>query len=268
MLFLSPHMYTAVATWWSESPLGDFNDAFLAVFMMWLNTELTYAAVNAFFIYIERKGYFAQHKIRSEASDTKMVHDAIMFKPIAWMVDVPIYYLSFSMMNMNGETSSPLDPMPSAGRIARDTLILTLVFDFLFYAWHRSLHSKLMWRFHKKHHEVRVSFSCANDHESVLELAGNILWKMIPPALLGCHIYTVCVFRSVVKFFALMHHSGYELPVFKFLQYIPFVASPSYHDHHHYHGWGNFGGVFNIWDRVFGTDADQIMEARRAKKRA
>merc|ERR1712113_561983 len=76
---------------------------------------------------------------------------------------------------------------------------------------------------------------------------------MIPPAMLGSHVYTVCIFRSVVKFFALLHHSGYELPLFQPLQKIPFISSPSQHDFHHYNGHGNYGGVFMIWDYMFGT---------------
>mmetsp|Transcript_38748 Transcript_38748/g.58191 ORF Transcript_38748/g.58191 Transcript_38748/m.58191 type:complete len:162 (+) Transcript_38748:546-1031(+) len=154
------------------------------------------------------------------------------------------------MMNWSSSSNirSPLDPLPAC-----HVLILTAIFDFLFYLWHRALHTRFMWKFHKKHHEVKVSFSCANDHESVVELAGNILWKMIPPALLGCHIYTVCLFRATVKFFALLHHSGFELLLFKPLQLIPGVSSPSHHDHHHYYGYGNFGGVFNFWDWMFGT---------------
>ena len=268
-----------VSHWFLQSISS--NDSLLAVFLMWLNTEFTYAFMVAFFLLIEKSGQFTKFKIHPQLSDMQMMKVAICFKPIAWLVDVPIYFLSFRMMSWRTITRlwcwwmsvsssasssstcttnhyipapSPLDPLPDAKVLFQHVLILTLVFDLLFYMWHRALHTKLLWPYHKKHHEVKVSFSCANDHESVVELGGNILWKMIPPAFIGCHVYTVCVFRAIVKFFALVHHSGFELPLFQPLQsIIPGVASPSYHDFHHYYGHGNFGGVFMIWDYIFGT---------------
>jgi len=255
MLFILPSMYEAISSKWVDI-VGPNHDMLLSILMMWLNTELTWTAVTFFFIFIEKFGILKRFRIHEKGSNWDMVIDTIKFKPIGYLVDVPIYCLSYVLMNINSE-SRATDPLPDLLTIARDVLSLTLIFDFLFYCWHRSLHTRSLYKFHKKHHEVKICFACANEHESLLELTGNILWKMIPPAFLHCHVYTVCIFRSVVKFFALYHHSGYELPVFKFLQSIPFIASPSYHDHHHFHGAGNFGGVFTIWDQMFGTDAKQ-----------
>ena len=270
MLFTSPSNYLSACNWFTSNVTT--NEAATAVFLMWLNTEMTYTFVVSFFYLVEKNRFcFSKYKIHKQSSDKEMFRSAIMFKPIAWLVDIPIYFLSFQMMGWNKQLQhmmnmapndtpyvppSPMNPLPDNATLFRHVLYLTLIFDLLFYCWHRLLHTKSMWKFHKKHHDVKVSFSCANDHESVVELTGNILWKMIPPALIGCHVYTVCVFRAIVKFFALLHHSGFELPCFTPLQSIPGVSSPSHHDFHHYYGHGNYGGVFSIWDHLFGTYKD------------
>ena len=261
MIFTLPCTYMQTCNWFLKNV--STNEALCAVFVMWLNTEITYALVVSFFYYIEQSGKFTKYKIHEQPSDGKMFRDAILFKPVTWLVDVPIYFMSYKMMgwrildfgvDKNKPMPSPLDPLPDATTLFCHVVVLVLVFDFLFYCWHRALHTKILWKYHKKHHEVKVSFSCANDHEDPVELAGNILWKMVPPALMCCHVYTVCVFRAIVKFFALLHHSGFELPAFQFIQLIPGIASPAGHDFHHYYGKGNYGGVFKVWDRIFGTE--------------
>lgn len=47
-------------------------------------------------------------------------------------------------------------------------------------------------------------------------------------------------------------HSGYDFE-WTALRVVPLVAEASYHDHHHSHNVGNFGGNFYIWDLLFDT---------------
>jgi len=258
MLLLLPTWYWSLVNWWptvvsfgSDSTDGSWNDIFAAAFVMWASTELTFWSVNLFFFSIEYFGLFAKHRIHKEGSDMSQFAETLLHKPITYLVDVPIYLLTAWSSAAAGKTVH--EPLPGAAEIATQVLIATLTFDFMFYWWHRNLHSKLMWPYHKKHHEVKVVYASANDHEDILEVSGNILWKMLPPIVMKSHVYTVCVFRSVVKFFALLHHSGYELPVFQPLQAIPFMSSPANHDFHHYIGHSNYGGVFMLWDYIFGT---------------
>jgi len=245
-------IYKSLSSWWLSNI--DLGDTMFAVLVMWLSTEITFWSVNLFFYVIEVKGWFAKHKIHKESTDHEQFKSTLFHKPITYLVDVPIYWASFRLTGIFHEgVTGPHAELPCLSETALHVLICTVTFDLMFYMWHRSLHSRLLYPFHKKHHEVRITYACANDHEGVLEVTGNILWKMIPPAALGSHVYTVCIFRSLVKFFALLHHSGYELPVFQPIQKIPFISSPSHHDFHHYNNYGNYGGVFMIWDYLFGT---------------
>jgi sterol desaturase/sphingolipid hydroxylase (fatty acid hydroxylase superfamily) len=246
------YSYTFVSEWWQQN-FGD-QDALFAVLVMWLSTEITFWSVNLFFFGIEAKGWFQASKLHKEPTDRAQFLSTLYHKPITYLVDVPIYWASYKMTGLvHMDAPGPHDTLPSWRTIAAHVAICTISFDLMFYLWHRFLHTKPMWKYHKKHHEVKVTYACANDHESVLEVSGNILWKMIPPALLGCHVYEVCVFRSIVKFFALLHHSGYELALFQPLRKLPLVSCPAHHDFHHYNGHGNYGGVLMLWDYMFGT---------------
>lgn len=245
-LLLSPANFNELASWW-HATVGE-DQTWLAVFVMFISTEITFWSVNLFFFGIERLGLFKKYKIHTEATDLAQFKETLVHKPITYLVDIPIYWLTAYFTPGNA-----FDPLPSGLVILRDVAICTLAFDLMFYCWHRSLHTSSLWKYHKKHHEIKVTYACANDHEDMLEVSGNILWKMIPPIVLGSHIYTICVYRSLVKFFALLHHSGYELPIFQPLQYIPLMSSPADHDFHHYEGHSNYGGVLMVWDHVFGT---------------
>lgn len=252
-----------------QSWFGAGHDAFFAVITMWLSTEITFWSVNLFFYFIEVKGFFRKHKLHKEGTDMGQFKETLLHKPITYLVDVPIYWLSYKMAGLfHSNAPGPHSDLPGIGEILLHVLVCTVTFDLMFYFWHRSLHTKALYKFHKKHHEVKVTYACANDHEDVLEVTGNILWKMIPPAVLGSHVYTVCIFRSLVKFFALLHHSGYELPIFQPIQKVPFIASPTAHDFHHYNGHSNYGGVFMFWDYIFGTYRSWDEKAVRMGRRA
>lgn len=261
MLLLLPDWYHGMASAW-QATFGDGYDMWLSTLLMWFSTELTFWSINLFFFSIEALGLFKEHRIHAENSNVEQFKSTLLHKPLTYLVDVPIYLATAWTCN-----GSPFDPLPSGTTIATQVIISALTFDFMFYCWHRFLHTRYMWEYHKKHHEVKICYASANDHESLLEVSGNILWKMIPPMVMKSHVYTVCVFRSVVKFFALLHHSGYELPIFKPLQFIPFMSSPADHDFHHYQGHSNYGGVFMLWDFIAGTHVTWKDKAERKIKR-
>jgi sterol desaturase/sphingolipid hydroxylase (fatty acid hydroxylase superfamily) len=72
--------------------------------------------------------------------------------------------------------------------------------------------------------------------------------------MLGSHIHCFTYFYWIAYKLILVKegHSGYEFP-WSPLRILPFVMSPSYHDHHHSHNVGNFAGNIYIWDLLMGT---------------
>ena len=156
--------------------------------------------------------------------------------------------------NSAAGTTSPLDLLPDTNTLFEHEVILTMIFNFLFYLWHRALNTEY-FKYHKKHHEIKVNFRYANDHESVLVLAGNILWKMIPPVLIGCHLYTVCVFCAAVNFFTLLHPSGFGFQqIFShcnLFQGLLAQVITTFITH---------GGVLTIWDQICGSHKERTIK--------
>jgi len=135
-----------------------------------------------------------------------------------------------------------------------------LLLDLLNYAVHRCQHAvPLLWRFHAMHHsdpDVDVTTSVRH-HPIEYLLAGACYWLAvlaldIPLAVVTAHALTVFAAAAVT-------HGNVRLPEWleRFLQ--PVVITVDLHRAHHsiapYEANTNFGAVFSIWDRLFGSYA-------------
>ncbi|MGH7047460.1 MAG: sterol desaturase family protein [Stellaceae bacterium] len=133
-----------------------------------------------------------------------------------------------------------------------------LLLDFLNYAMHRCQHAvPLLWRLHAMHHsdpDVDVTTSVRH-HPIEYLLAGAFYWLAvvaldIPLAAVTAHAVTVFVAAAIT-------HGNIRLPdrLERFLQ--PVAITTDLHLVHHSlvpeQANANFGAVFSIWDRLFGT---------------
>ena len=116
---------------------------------------------------------------------------------------------------------------------------------------------KWMWRFHIIHHtDIYVDTTSANRHhpgESVIRFTFTILAVII----VGAPMWMVFLYQSLSVVFSQFNHANITLPkkVDKLLSW--FIISPDMHKvHHHYmlpYTDTNYGNIFSIWDRIFGT---------------
>ena len=140
--------------------------------------------------------------------------------------------------------------------------------DFLFYVMHLIMHkTRYAWAVHVTHHSSsRFNLSTALRQNFLLDLAGICLIIWIPLALIGFDMLTILVLIEMNLFYQFFLHTQLVEKLPKFIEYI--FNTPSHHRVHH--GCGekqidkNFGGVFIVWDRLFGTfqdedDADEIL---------
>ena len=114
-----------------------------------------------------------------------------------------------------------------------------------------------LWRFHLIHHtDTFVDTTTANRHhpgESVLRFAFTCLGVLI----VGCPMWIVFLYQTLSVVATQFNHANIILPqkIEVFLSY--FIVSPDMHKvHHHYqlpHTDSNYGNIFSIWDRLFGT---------------
>ena len=119
---------------------------------------------------------------------------------------------------------------------------------------------KWMWKFHIIHHtdkEVDVTTGLRHHPgESVFRLLFTALAVFVSGASFGI----VMLYQTVSAFFAHLTHANITVP--KIIDNIldKVFVTPHFHKvHHHYilpHTDRNYGNIFSIWDRIFGTYLD------------
>lgn len=116
---------------------------------------------------------------------------------------------------------------------------------------------KFLWRFHLVHHsDLWVDTTTANRHhpgESVI----RFVFTTLAVVLVGAPMWMVFLYQSASVVLSQFNHANVSLPVTidKMLSFV--IVSPDMHKvHHHYvlpHTDSNYGNIFSIWDRLFGT---------------
>ena len=134
-------------------------------------------------------------------------------------------------------------------------LVLALVVvDFTYYVHHRSMHRVgLFWTVHAVHHQPRFVNLSMSTRLSFFNKAITY-WFYLPLAILGIPIGMLGLVGLINGFYqALTHSRFFLLP--KLLRNVLIDSR----DHHLHHSRNknvfdlNFGGMFAVWDRLFGT---------------
>ena len=118
---------------------------------------------------------------------------------------------------------------------------------------------KWMWKFHLVHHsDTTVDVTTGLRHhpgETVFRIAFTIMAVIV----VGAPIGIVMLYQSLSVLFAHITHANINLPkgLDKALSYI--FVTPNMHKVHHHFTQPltdtNYGNIFSIWDRIFGTFA-------------
>jgi len=114
-----------------------------------------------------------------------------------------------------------------------------------------------MWKFHLIHHtDTHVDTTSANRHhpgESVF----RFFFTLLGVAIVGVPMWIVFLYQSLSVILSQFNHANIQIPlaVDKLLSWV--IVSPNMHKvHHHYqlpYTDSNYGNIFSIWDRLFGT---------------
>jgi len=139
------------------------------------------------------------------------------------------------------------------------TILGLLLLDFIgAYLAHVVLHkTKSLWRFHLIHHsDIWVDTTSANRHhpgESVI----RFVFTIIGVTLVGTPIWLVFLYQTLSVVATQFTHANISLPQKLDVLLSYFIVSPDMHKvHHHYllpYTDSNYGNIFSIWDRLFGT---------------
>lgn len=139
------------------------------------------------------------------------------------------------------------------------TIIGLLLLDLIgAYLAHFTQHKvKVLWRFHLIHHtDTWIDTTTANRHhpgESVI----RFIFTAFGVLLVGSPMWMVFLYQSLSVVASQFNHANISMPekLDTVLSY--FIVSPNMHKvHHHYvlpYTDSNYGNIFSVWDRLFGT---------------
>ena len=126
---------------------------------------------------------------------------------------------------------------------------------------------KPLWMVHLVHHtDHNVDTTTANRHHP-LESVIRYVFTLTGIFIIGTPISLVLLYQSLSVVATQFNHANIKLPikVDKALSYV--IVSPDMHKVHHHHVLpytdSNYGNIFSVWDRLFGTymelDTDKII---------
>ena len=146
---------------------------------------------------------------------------------------------------------------------ANTSILLTIIIGVLaldFSSWlvHWIMHKvRPLWGFHLIHHtDNTVDVTTGLRHHPGDSILRGIFFLLLI-FVSGAPMYAVMIYQTLIVLATAFTHANISLPkpVDKIISYI--LVSPNMHKVHHH--WkqpytdSNYGGVFSIWDRLFGT---------------
>ena len=148
--------------------------------------------------------------------------------------------------------SSMYKGWPGVTKFFGEVLGVLLLYDFMYYFFHRAMHIRKVMRFcHAVHHRVRFPTASESIFLHPLENLGGLGLLILAIVILG----PISTTSFLVIFFI---HSGVNLIVHSNLV-IPHPAFRLFnfwvekHDVHHHKARNNYASIFPFWDQAFGT---------------
>jgi sterol desaturase/sphingolipid hydroxylase (fatty acid hydroxylase superfamily) len=141
------------------------------------------------------------------------------------------------------------------GTFVAAPILVVLVADLLYYAWHRLSHRwRWLWASHFPHHTAKRLNMLASVRQGWTDVISGTWLSWIGLGFLGFSpIQTAPYFGLLLIWQAAVHNEW--VPKLGPLEWV--FVTPSHHRVHHSldkaHVDRNFGGVLIIWDRLFGT---------------
>ncbi len=138
-------------------------------------------------------------------------------------------------------------------------LLGLLLLDFFgAYLAHFTEHKiKPLWMIHLVHHsDHKVDTTTANRHHP-LESIIRFVFTLFGVLIVGAPIAIVMIYQSMSLVFTQFNHANIKMSksLDKLLSYV--IVSPDMHKVHHHnllpYTDANYGNIFSIWDRLFGT---------------
>ncbi len=140
-----------------------------------------------------------------------------------------------------------------------ELILSLLVLDFIAqYGVHYLLHKiPVLWRLHLVHHTDKMVDATTGTRHHPLDFILRESFALIAVIIMGMPISFYLFYRILSIAFTYFTHANISLPksLDKALSYV--IVTPDMHKFHHHNELPltdtNFGNMFSIWDRLFGT---------------
>jgi lathosterol oxidase len=162
----------------------------------------------------------------------------------------------------------PLDlDRPAPARVLGECALYVLLFDAYFYALHRVLHARILFRrVHAVHHRSGAPTVATALAMHPLEALAIVGFMPVAMALVPIHLVSLLAVTVFLTGSLLVAHSGYA--VFpRWWERLPLVGwyvTARVHDVHHVRRVCNYGATLSLFDRAFGTYADPLIDRSRS----
>ncbi len=173
--------------------------------------------------------------------------------------DVALSLLSATSLMLLAERYGGFDLLSRVQDPLTFGLLAFLLLDLTHYIWHWANHRfDALWMFHKVHHSD-VSMNGSTEFRlHFMEAFLTVLVKAVFIVVTGVQTTVVLFNEAVMALFVIFHHASLSVPGEKWLGRV--IVVPSLHRVHHStlrreHD-TNYGAVFSVWDRLFGTLAE------------
>lgn len=140
-----------------------------------------------------------------------------------------------------------------------ELLIAVMALDFVA-QWfaHYLLHRvSWMWKFHLVHHsDTHVDATTGTRHHPGDYFIREV-FSLLCILLIGAPIAFYLFYRIATVFFTYLGHANFQMPLIMDRAMSLIFITPNMHKFHHHfeRPWtdSNFGNIFSLWDRIFGT---------------
>lgn len=146
-----------------------------------------------------------------------------------------------------------LGELPAWYIIAGQLIFFVILDDFLYYWMHRGMHQRwILKHIHGVHHRIKNTCALDGNYFHWVEFVATGLLALLPPLLVGAHLYVLYLWIIIRQFEAADGHSGYDIP-YNPVKLIPCYHGAIYHDFHHAKFKGNFSGFLSYLDGWMGN---------------
>lgn len=227
-----------------------------------------------FYVLADWYGFLDQYAIRSgkhRVADIQKQWAAIKNATFdTFLVQPALFYFIFPYI-IQPNISFDKEKSPALLEGVRDWIYLSFIFSTSLFFIHGGMHKiPFLYKYvHKKHHTFYDTVGFAAQYSHPVEGLFSACHILFGIYFVKPHFSTFCIYIFTLLVEIVDAHCGYDVPwkfIYPWSDVYPWGSGARAHDYHHSHNIGIYGGgVFGLWDRLFGSDFDyRQFENKRA----